>query len=330
VTCLAAGNSLKANETSNLLISGSRDKTVIIWDLTFDEDAVKGKARKQLTGHSHFISDLAISGANSHFISASWDKTLRLWTIANCDSIIMKGHEKEVLSVSLSHDSRILSCGADKTVRLWNSKGDERHKSGAEGHKDWVSCVRFMGKESSTKSAASSYFATAGWDGRLKIWSSLDMTQKDSFKAHEGNINHISVSPFGKYIATGGKDQKLAIWNFDDTSKPEFEFLADASINQIAFNPQKEIIVVATEDGIQMWRLTKDEESLPYTLQVEMKRKESVIVEKVNEKNAKVPKVPQIKYHKCTSLCWDAVGKYLFAGFTDGIIRVYTLNLADK
>lgn len=85
---------------------------------------------KQLTGHSHFISDLSFSSENSHFVSSSWDKTLRLWNIASATSKIFKGHDMEVLSVSFGADnSRILSCGADRTVRLWNIKGEERGKS---------------------------------------------------------------------------------------------------------------------------------------------------------------------------------------------------------
>lgn len=59
-----------------------------------------------------------------------------------------------------------------------------------------------------------------------------------------------------------------------------------------------------------------------------MKRKESKTAEKLAEKAAE--KVPKTKYHQCTSIAWDACGKYLFAGFTDGVIRVYELNSAEK
>lgn len=100
--------------------------------------------------------------------------------------------------------------------------------------------------------------------------------------------------------------------------------MADAEINQIAFNPVKEIIAVGTELGIQMWRLgTKDEEALCFNMKVEMKRKEARLIEQED-------KIPKIKYHQCTSITWDACGKYLFAGFTDGLIRVYELNAAEK
>jgi hypothetical protein len=40
----------------NMLLSGSRDKTLIIWDLTRDE-AQYGFPKRSLHGHSHIVSD---------------------------------------------------------------------------------------------------------------------------------------------------------------------------------------------------------------------------------------------------------------------------------
>lgn len=39
-----------------MLLSGSRDKTLIIWDLTRDE-AQYGFPKRSLHGHSHIVSD---------------------------------------------------------------------------------------------------------------------------------------------------------------------------------------------------------------------------------------------------------------------------------
>lgn len=39
-----------------MLLSGSRDKTLIIWDLTRDETTY-GVPKRSLKGHSHIVSD---------------------------------------------------------------------------------------------------------------------------------------------------------------------------------------------------------------------------------------------------------------------------------
>jgi len=53
------------NESVEFLISGSRDKTLMIWDIVEkkeqDEDKEWGHPKKVLKGHSHFISDLTLS-----------------------------------------------------------------------------------------------------------------------------------------------------------------------------------------------------------------------------------------------------------------------------
>lgn len=43
-------------ENPNMLLSGSRDKTLIIWTLTRD-DQQYGYPKRSLHGHSHIVSD---------------------------------------------------------------------------------------------------------------------------------------------------------------------------------------------------------------------------------------------------------------------------------
>lgn len=43
-------------ENPNMLLSGSRDKTLIVWNLTRDEQNY-GYPKRSLHGHSHIVSD---------------------------------------------------------------------------------------------------------------------------------------------------------------------------------------------------------------------------------------------------------------------------------
>lgn len=65
VTSLITGHALNEDEDPNLLISGSRDKTCMIWNLYNDnKEGYYGVPFKSLTGHNHFVSDLALSNDN--------------------------------------------------------------------------------------------------------------------------------------------------------------------------------------------------------------------------------------------------------------------------
>lgn len=44
----------------NMLLSGSRDKTLIVWNLTRDESSY-GYPKRSLHGHSHIVSDCVCS-----------------------------------------------------------------------------------------------------------------------------------------------------------------------------------------------------------------------------------------------------------------------------
>lgn len=107
-------------EDPNLLLSSSRDKSVVVWQLyngstpttTNTEDHEYGFARRALRGHSHFISDVVISSDGAFALSASWDGELRLWDIATGKTTRrFVGHEKDVLSVAFSVDNRQIVSG---------------------------------------------------------------------------------------------------------------------------------------------------------------------------------------------------------------------------
>jgi len=139
VTALAT-----TTEEPDLVLSASRDNSIIVWNLVREEGKY-GVARRRLTGHSHYVQDVAISSDGQFALSGSWDGTLRLWDL-NTGNTTRRfvGHTKDVLSVAFSADNRqIVSGSRDKTINLWNTLGQLKFTIVEDGHKEWVSCVRF-------------------------------------------------------------------------------------------------------------------------------------------------------------------------------------------
>jgi len=74
-----------------------------------DSDSTKfhGDPYISLTGHNHFISDLSLSKDGNFVLSASWDKSLRLWSLKTGKCIKkFYGEKKEITSCAFSNDSR--------------------------------------------------------------------------------------------------------------------------------------------------------------------------------------------------------------------------------
>ena len=93
-----------------------------MWNLTREEGDKYGVAQKRLTGHSHYVQDVAISSDGQFALSGSWDATLRLWDLnTGVTTRRFIGHSKDVLSVAFSADNRqIVSGSRDRSINLWS------------------------------------------------------------------------------------------------------------------------------------------------------------------------------------------------------------------
>jgi hypothetical protein len=96
-------------QAPDMLLTSSRDKSIIMWNLTREEGKY-GVAQKRLTGHSHYVQDIAISSDAQFALSGSWDSTLRLWDLnTGVTTRRFIGHSKDVLSVAFSADNRLVT-----------------------------------------------------------------------------------------------------------------------------------------------------------------------------------------------------------------------------
>ncbi len=64
---------------------------------------------------------LLVGNDNPMLVSASGDKTLKIWDLRTCQDVrTLSGHESDIYSVAVSPDTKhIISGGLDMIVRLW-------------------------------------------------------------------------------------------------------------------------------------------------------------------------------------------------------------------
>merc|ERR1711997_784957 len=161
----------------DIILSASRDKTLIVWKLTRDEQNY-GVPQKHLHGHGHFVSDVVLS-SDGHF--------------------------------AFSADNRqIVSGSRDKTIKLWNTLAQCKYTIQEEAHNDWVSCVRFSPNNQNP------IIVSCGWDKYVKVWSLQNCKLKTDHIGHHGYLNTVTMSPDGSLCASGGKDAKAMLWDLND------------------------------------------------------------------------------------------------------------------
>ena len=95
-----------------LVVSGSGDKTVRVWEST------TGKEVARMT-HEARVSAVSFSPDGRLVVSGSGDKTVRVWESTTGKEVARMTHEDSVSAVSFSPDGRLVVSGSgDNTVRM--------------------------------------------------------------------------------------------------------------------------------------------------------------------------------------------------------------------
>jgi len=293
-------------ENPEILLTGSRDKTLMMWNLVRGDQGNAGTPRKSLTGHNHFVQDIVISSDGQFALSGSWDSTLRLWDLNNGTTTRrFVGHTKDVLSVAFSADNRqIVSGSRDKTIKLWNTLGECKYTIDERGHSEWVSCVRF----SPNPNTANPIIVSGGWDKLVKIWNLTNCKLRDNLVGHTGYVNTVTVSPDGSLCASGGKDGTARLWDLNE-GKHLYSLEASDIIHALTFSPTRYWLCAATQNSIKIWDL----ESKNPVADI---KSSSLVPEGTKRPPAAI------------SIAWSADGTTLFAGYTDNIVRVFEVTRA--
>ena len=155
----AAKNYSKFRKTRNveLLASASDDFTMMVWHPLEDKKAVM-----RSTGHQGVINTLAFSPTGERIATASFDKSIRIWTSGGKYLSVLRGHVGAIFQLSWSGDGRMLASGGkDSMVKVWNI-GSGRIVSEMSGHSDEVYTIDW--------SVSGEGIASGSKDKTVKIW----------------------------------------------------------------------------------------------------------------------------------------------------------------
>ena len=128
---------------------------------------------------------------------------------------ILSGHGGRILCVkSAWHGDRLLSGGADRTVRLWDLAGSGgKCLSSLSGHFGWVTSVKYWGPN--TIISASTDRSIALWDARVRN------APLFTLRHHYAPISDILVgSRTDPIMISAGGDGTIAAWDFRRLSDP--------------------------------------------------------------------------------------------------------------
>lgn len=114
----AMDNKNSSNHTGPFLASGSRDKTIRVWDVS------TGLCLFTLLGHDNWVRGLSWHPGGKYLLSASDDKTLRVWDVAHkrCHKRL-DAHTHFATSLDFHRNQPYVITGSvDQTVKVWECR----------------------------------------------------------------------------------------------------------------------------------------------------------------------------------------------------------------
>ncbi|KAK9763751.1 SCF ubiquitin ligase complex subunit cdc4, variant 2 [Basidiobolus ranarum] len=136
----------------NLVVSGSYDTTVRVWNYMTGENIWR------MVGHTQKVYSVVIDKKRKRCMSGSMDCTVRVWSLENGSCLhILEGHSSLVGLLNLTPEY-LVSAAADSTLRIW-SPDDGTCSNVLSAHTGAITCFQHNSEK-----------VISGSDGTLKMW----------------------------------------------------------------------------------------------------------------------------------------------------------------
>jgi WD40 repeat protein len=284
--------SVRFTHDGSTLISGSRDKTVRVWDVA------SGQLKKTLTNHTGDVYAVVFSHDGKIMATSSVDKTIILWNPQTFEPFrTLLGHTAAIRELACAPaDKTLPSVGEDFTFRLWDVATGKLKVTRTE-HTKKVKSVAY------TPDGA--MIATVSHDMTARLWTA-DGEPKQVLQGHKSGLESCDISPDGKLLMTSSDNGQLIFWELPSGKMlKNYEFVHGWEIDCVGFTPDGRYAVSGSKDRTdKFW--DPHTLGLKFTLWGNPGRTES--------------------------MCFSPDGKTMTTGFggTDFTIRLYDISALDK
>lgn len=167
-----------------------------------------GPLLRTFEGHSYWVTAVAVAQNGKRVISASGDRTLKVWDVETGQVLrTFDGHSEWINAVAVTADGQLAISGSqDGVLKVWNTEtGQVLHT--IKGHSEPVRAVAVTGDGKIAISGSD--------DTMLKVWDLPSGQVLNSFVGHEFGVSAVAVPMRGRFLISGGIDRKVKRWDLE-------------------------------------------------------------------------------------------------------------------
>ncbi|GMM50977.1 Doa1 protein [Starmerella bacillaris] len=233
-------NSVAVSESQSTVFVGAHDGVIHGFDLV-------NMSQTYLLGHTANVSCLDASGET--VASGSWDLSVRVWQSPE-SSIVLNKHTQNVWGVKFVSSSALLTCGADKTIVLWDLNSQSILKV-FSGHTDAVRGLAVLSAD---------LFASVSNDTTVRIW---NFNTGECVHVMHGHTSFIyAIARINEqYLVTSGEDRTLRIWDYQNFQEVQTIVMPSISQWSLSVNSVGDIAVGSSDNSCHIFTVIPDRQA---------------------------------------------------------------------
>jgi WD40 repeat protein len=204
---------------------------------------------REFVGHSGGVTACAVMPDGQRMISASEDRTLKLWDLATGEILAtLRGHTDTVSACAVAPDGRrVVSASWDGTLKLWDISA-RRVLATFRKHEGRVRACSLT--------PDGRWVVSASEDGSFKLWELDSGRDIANLRGHARSVSACLVTPDGRRVVSASHDRTLRIWALDRGTLLAVLKGHTEGVRACAVSPDGRRLVSASQDlTLKIWDL---------------------------------------------------------------------------